>query len=64
MKLLAEHGVTMRRQPLTPDQINQAAKLYADGNSLRTIAVQLDSSFSTVREALIARGVQMRPARK
>ncbi|OXR47129.1 hypothetical protein B7C42_00251 [Nocardia cerradoensis] len=64
LKLLAEHGVTMRRQPLTTDQINQAAKLYADGNSLRTIAVQLDSSFSTVREALIARGVQMRPARK
>ncbi|WP_280378055.1 helix-turn-helix domain-containing protein [Nocardia wallacei] len=64
LKLLTDHGIQMRRQGLTDTQIRRAEKLYADGNSLRTIANQLGSSFSTVREALIARGVQMRPARK
>ncbi|WP_280448596.1 helix-turn-helix domain-containing protein [Nocardia brasiliensis] len=64
LKVLADQGVAMRRQGLTDDQISQAIKLYADGNSLRAIARQLDSAPSTIRDALLACGVTMRPARK
>ncbi|MEV0357684.1 helix-turn-helix domain-containing protein [Nocardia sp. NPDC050697] len=64
LKLLKEQGVAMRRQGLSASQIDQAVRLYADGNSLRAISAQLGSSSSTVRDALLARGVTMRPARK
>ncbi|WP_433578570.1 helix-turn-helix domain-containing protein [Nocardia brasiliensis] len=60
LKLLREAGVKMRKQPLSEAQIRQAARLYAEGYSLRAVAAELGSSFSTVREALLAQGVTMR----
>ncbi|MFI6169070.1 helix-turn-helix domain-containing protein [Nocardia sp. NPDC051052] len=62
LKLLADHGVTMRNQPLTEEQTDQAVGLYEQGQSLVTIAEQLDSGATAVRTALKARGVVMRPA--
>jgi len=62
LKILNEHGVTMRRQPLTNHQIGQAAELYVAGDSLATIGHILGSTATTVRAALKARGIGMRPA--
>lgn len=62
LKLLQDHGVTMRRQPLTEHQIDQAVTLYEAGQSLATIGTQLGSSPTTIRAALNTRGVVMRPA--
>lgn len=62
LKILKEHGVTMRRQPLTEHQIDQAVDLYAAGDSLATIGRHLGSTATTVRAALQARGIGMRPA--
>ncbi|MFB8276988.1 helix-turn-helix domain-containing protein [Nocardia colli] len=62
LKILREQGVKMRKQPLSEAQIKQAARLYAEGQSLRAVATELGSSFSTVREALLAQGVEMRPS--
>ncbi|WP_280314727.1 hypothetical protein [Nocardia wallacei] len=52
----------MRRQPLTEHQIDQAAELYAAGDSLATIGRILGSTATTVRTVLKARGITMRPA--
>ncbi|WP_338773072.1 helix-turn-helix domain-containing protein [Nocardia vulneris] len=61
LKILRKHRVRMRKQPLNDAQIGQAARLYAEGYSLRAVAAELGSSFSTVREALLACGITMRP---
>ncbi|WP_239476653.1 helix-turn-helix domain-containing protein [Nocardia arizonensis] len=62
LKLLAQHGITMRHQPLTDLQIDRAVEQYRAGDSLATIAKQLDSAATTIRSALAARGIGMRPA--
>ncbi|SHU41877.1 Helix-turn-helix domain of resolvase [Mycobacteroides abscessus subsp. abscessus] len=63
LKLLADHQVPMRYQPMTVDEIDQAVQLYAtDGFPIRIIAKKLGKSKDSVRKALRARGVVMRPA--
>jgi hypothetical protein len=62
LKLLADHNVTMRHQPLTEQQIEQAIERYQAGDSLATIGTALGSTASTVRAALKARGIVMGPA--
>ncbi|WP_374197485.1 helix-turn-helix domain-containing protein [Microbacterium sp. cx-55] len=51
----------MRRQPLTASQRRNAARLYQDGETIDTIAVQLGASYGRVREALIEAGVDLHP---
>lgn len=52
----------VRRQPLTPEQVSDAARLYSDGLSLSQVAKQLDVNQETMRVAIIGAGVQIRPA--
>lgn len=51
------------RRPLTPDVIDQADTLYQTGASLTRIAARLGVTRPTVRAALAARGVAIRPPR-
>ncbi len=60
LKLLSDAGVKMRKQPMTDEQTELAVKLYGEGRSLQAIGDQLDKAKSSVREALIERGVQLR----
>jgi hypothetical protein len=63
VKVLHEHGVAMRNQGLSPEQIQQAAALYRNGLSLAKIGSQFDVDTTTVWSALKKVGVQMRPRR-
>lgn len=60
LKLLTQQGVTMRRQPPTPEQVEKAAALYEQGNSLAVIATKLDVSQTAIRNHLRKRGVTFR----
>jgi len=63
LKILADHGVVMRYQPMTDDEINEAIRLYVDdGLSIRAIAANLGKSKGSVWKALHERGVSMRVA--
>lgn len=63
LKLLADHGVAMRQQPMTHDQIDRAVRFYVDDElSIRTIAARLGKSKGSVWKALHERDVPMRPA--
>jgi len=61
LKLLADTGVSMRRQPLSPDQVSEAAELYRLGLSLAKVSQELTVPLESTRRALIDAGVQMRP---
>jgi hypothetical protein len=60
LNILAEHGVTMRGQGIADDRLNEAIALYKSGLSLKAVAARLDCSSETVRQALMAAGVQVR----
>lgn len=63
LKILADHGVTMRQaRHLTEAQIEKAVEWYQAGDSLTTIGKRLGSSPTTVQRALVTRGIPMRPA--
>jgi hypothetical protein len=63
LKILADHGITMRNQPMTADEIGETVRRYVDdGLSIRAIANQLGKSKGSVWKALHDRGVTMRPA--
>ncbi|HYB82938.1 MAG TPA: helix-turn-helix domain-containing protein [Mycobacterium sp.] len=53
LKILAEHGVAMRHQPMTRDEIDQAVQLYVNEElSIRSIATKLGKSKGSVWKAL------------
>ncbi|BBX25032.1 hypothetical protein MALV_01570 [Mycolicibacterium alvei] len=60
LKILHSHGVTMRRQGITDEQIDDAVHLYELGESLAKIGAHLGAEAGTVRRALLNRGVRMR----
>ena len=60
LKILAEHGVEMRYQPMTAEETSWAVRLYSDGQSLNAIARQLGKAKGSVWKALHARNVSMR----
>lgn len=60
LALLRSVGVELRRQALTPDQVEGARGLYESGAALAGIEHQLGLPRESVRLALIAAGVQMR----
>ncbi|WP_294181466.1 hypothetical protein [uncultured Schumannella sp.] len=61
LKLLREAGVTLRRQPMTSNQVEHAQQLYESGNSLATVAEKVQMPTESVRRSLLEHGVQMRP---
>jgi hypothetical protein len=61
--VLRKQGITMRRQGLTDDQVDEAVGLYSTGKSLAWISSRYNVSDTTVAAALRWRGVQLRPRR-
>lgn len=61
LELLHDHGVRMRRQPLTKAQRARAVHLYEEGLAIKPIAAELSSSFGAVHRVLKAEGVRLRP---
>jgi transposase-like protein len=63
LKVLADHDVTMRYQPMTDDEITEAVRLYVnDELSIRSTAERLGKSKGSVWKSLRERGIQMRAA--
>ncbi|WP_448238434.1 hypothetical protein [Microbacterium paulum] len=62
--ILREKRVVVRRQPLTPDQVNEAARLYESGLSLSQVAKQLSVNQETMRVAIMKAGVLLREPTK
>lgn len=62
LRILREARVVVRRQPMTPEQVNEAAQLYEAGLSLSQVAKRLDVNQETMRTAILKAGVQIRPA--
>ena len=62
LKLLRDRNVVVRRQPMTPEQVADAQRLYEMGQSLSQISTQMAIPQDTIRLALKAAGVQLRPA--
>ncbi|WP_460738101.1 helix-turn-helix domain-containing protein [Microbacterium neimengense] len=61
LRVLRDGGATLRRQPLTSEQVETARAMYERGHSIATIASRLDTSYNNVRQRLIKEGVQLRP---
>ncbi|BDI22306.1 hypothetical protein L3i23_10820 [Herbiconiux sp. L3-i23] len=53
--------MVVRRQPMTAEQVSDAARLYESGLSLSQVAKRLDVNQETMRVAIIAAGVTIRP---
>ncbi len=61
LKLLRDEGVQLRNQPLSTDQLEEAASMYADGLSIAKIADHFGVSYNGVRQAFIRSGIERRP---
>lgn len=59
-KILMREGISLRRQPLTQDQVQTAQELYSAGLSCQSIAELLECNNGTVRLALVKAGTKMR----
>ncbi len=57
---LKAHGVVMRNQPATPEEIAQVVELYGSGLSLVGVAALTRFSAKSVLNYLRAEGVQLR----
>ena len=64
LRILRENRVVVRRQSLTPEQASEASRLYESGLSLSQVAEQLQVNQETMRVAIIAAGVTLRPPTK
>jgi transposase len=60
LKRMQGLGITTRFSKLTPDQVRTAAGLYADGWTLDRIAKRYHVAASTVREYVLAYGIELR----
>jgi hypothetical protein len=60
LRVLHEQGVAMRRQPMSPDEIEQAWELYQTGLSLTKIGQQIGRDHTVVSRSLRAAGLQLR----
>jgi lambda repressor-like predicted transcriptional regulator len=61
MAILDRHSVPTRYRRLSLEQINEAVELYPQGWSLRKLSERYGTTDNTVRDALLAAGVQTRP---
>lgn len=64
LKLPRDEGVTMRRQGLSPEQTEQARRLYESGLSLAAVGDRLGFWPTSVSNALRKSGVELRPGRR
>lgn len=64
LRILREARVLVRRQPMTPDQVSEASRLYQAGLSLSQVAKQLDVNQETMRAAILRAGVVLREPTK
>ncbi|KAB1640691.1 helix-turn-helix domain-containing protein [Gulosibacter chungangensis] len=60
--ILRANNVVVRRQPMTSDQVSQAARLYESGLYLSQVAEALSVNQETMRVAIMKAGVEIRPA--
>lgn len=60
LRILREARVVVRRQPLTSEQVSEAAQLYEAGLSLSQVAKRLDLNQETMRTAILKAGVVLR----
>jgi transposase-like protein len=60
LRLLRTHGVQLRNQRMTPEQIEQAIHLYSQGLSLVAVGEQLRYDHGTIWRALKRAGVPRR----
>lgn len=58
--ILRANNVVVRRQPMTAQQVGDAARLYETGLSLSQVAATLDVNQETMRVAIIKAGVVLR----
>ncbi|MCC4268037.1 hypothetical protein [Microbacterium schleiferi] len=58
--ILRANSVVVRRQPLTAEQVSEAAKLYKSGLSLSKVAERLEVNQETMRTAILRVGVALR----
>ncbi|WP_278101324.1 helix-turn-helix domain-containing protein [Microbacterium proteolyticum] len=61
LRILRDARIVVRRQSVTPDQVSDAARLYESGLSLSQVAKRLNVNQETMRVAIIATGVTLRP---
>lgn len=59
--ILRANSVVVRRQPLTQEQVNEAARLYESGLSLSQVSERLEVNQETMRVAILDAGVTLRP---
>ena len=59
--MLRQEGITLRRQGLNDEQVNEAAALYAAGKSLAWLGARFGVSHTTIAIALRQQGIQLRP---
>ena len=59
--ILRANSVVVRRQPLTGEQVSEAARLYNSGLSLSQVAARLEVNQETMRVAIVAAGATLRP---
>jgi lambda repressor-like predicted transcriptional regulator len=58
---LKRMGVPLRRQGLRDEDVEEAAQLYAEGWSLARLGQKYGCAHSSVRNALLRHGYQLRP---
>lgn len=58
--ILRANSVVVRRQPLTPEQVSDATRLYNSGLSLSQVAERLRVNQETMRVALLKSGLALR----
>ncbi|WP_314451034.1 hypothetical protein [uncultured Microbacterium sp.] len=61
LAILREANVVRRRQSLTREQVAEATLLYESGKSLSQVAAKMALKQDTIRLALKAAGVKLRP---
>ena len=59
--ILRANSVVVRRQPMTTEQVVDAARLYQSGRSLSQVASALKVNQETMRIAVLKAGVKLRP---
>lgn len=59
--ILRANNVVVRHQPMTPEQVAEAARLYESGLSLSQVAEALKVNQETMRVAIMKAGVGLRP---
>ncbi|WP_299303361.1 hypothetical protein [uncultured Brachybacterium sp.] len=62
--ILRANSVVVRRQPLTKQQVAEAARLYEAGSSLSQVAEVLKVNQETMRMAILKAGVVLRDPTK